>query len=111
MDYIYLGGVPADESCSDIPDRYTLQMWTLIKQIRRTIGNEPQGTRLTIMGFATGGGYRDVVCRYDEKIEESVEYAYKAEAMFPSNWDLQSLVELTAGLTPIKGDSAWKERY
>lgn len=110
MNYIYIGPVPCNETCSDRPTRYYNQMRTFREQIRRVFGEEPKGARLVIRSF-NGGEYSDLVCEYEEGNKPAYEYALAVEGNTPAHWDLWSLVALTAGEVPIPGDSAWINIY
>ena len=52
------------------------------------IGEEPEGTRLTIKANPHDfGTYYEVVCYFDDEDEEAARYAFRCEAEAPDEWD------------------------
>lgn len=93
-DYIEIGPTPCDEQCQQVgmpsydSEKANAECWAFLNQIRRIMGDEPDGARLSVKAFSHDfGTYREVVCYYDDAFAEAVEYAYKCEANSPSNWD------------------------
>jgi hypothetical protein len=66
-----------------------------IRLIRRALGNEPEGARLALKFNRDGNnGYYEVVCHYDAKLADSIDYAYKCESDAPVKWDEMAKIEL-----------------
>jgi hypothetical protein len=60
----------------------------LIQLLRKKIGAEPEGARLSVKWFDHDfGPYCEVVCYYNTDLEPSVEYASTCEANLPATWD------------------------
>jgi hypothetical protein len=99
-DYISIGSSPTDESCAQVgSDNYERQSKkeckAFIHQLLRQFGEEPYLASLRIKYFPHDfGTYSEVVCYYDDEIEESRSYAYKLESETPSKWDKEALEEL-----------------
>jgi len=96
-DYIDIGPAPCEEYCQQVGmpsynSRFSrMECIALINQIRRVIGYEPDGARLTIKSHPHDfGTYSDVVCYYDTNNDESVAYAFKCESECPTKWDQES---------------------
>ena len=91
-DYISIGSSPADEPCAQVgePDYHikaNKECKKFIELIRKELGKEPDGARLSVKGFPHDfGTYYEVVCWYDDALPDSVEYAFKCEAEAPTNW-------------------------
>lgn len=101
LDYIEIGPGPFDETCEQANvsgsnyDRMRAECRALIGQMRRIMGVEPEGARLSVRFNRDGDyGYYDVVCHYDRKIQLAVDYAYKCESECPAKWDATALKEL-----------------
>jgi len=92
-DFINIGPVPANESCQQIgamdydPQLARAECQRFITAIRATLGPEPEGARLGIKSNPHDfGSYLEVVCYYDDDLEESADYAYKCESDSPMDW-------------------------
>lgn len=93
-DVMYLGSTaPADEECAQVgePGYYEkaqAEGKRFIDLIRKELGPEPEGAKLTIKGNAHDfGTYYEVVCYYDTTNEKATEYAYLCESEAPTTWD------------------------
>ena len=93
-EYIELGSSPCDEECAQVgqADYETAarirECLRFIDAIRAKLGPEPPGARLVVKGFSHDyGTYYEVVCWYDPKIDESVEYAFRCESESPKTWE------------------------
>ena len=92
IDYIELGSAPCDENCVQVgEDNYGERSKNECKQfielIRKTVGQEPEGARLTIKGFEHDfGRYYEVVCKFDDRNETAINYAFKCESESPTKW-------------------------
>lgn len=99
-EYLEIGSTPAGEACVQVGDptyfsRYRKECQAFINQLRRQLGPEPEGATLTIKGFPHDfGTYHEVVCRYDDRYPDSVQYAYDCEAKAPEYWDEDAKIEL-----------------
>lgn len=99
MDYVNIGAVPNGEDCAQVgSENYTekarKECRAYINQLRRVYGEEPFGARLSIMSNPHDfGSYLEVVCKYDENDEKSVEYAFNCENGV-EYWDEQAKQEL-----------------
>jgi hypothetical protein len=103
LDYIEIGPAPCDEKCEQANvsgtnyERMRAENHAFIRQIRRVLGEEPEGARLAARFNRDGDyGYYEVVCHYDAKIKASVDYAFNCEANAPVKWDTQARTELAA---------------
>ena len=117
--YLTLGSSPSDESCAQVgSDNYAKQVRmetrALINQLERIhpVPGEGQDTALkapsgwencsflpyyAVRSFPHDfGSYHEVCAIYDDNHELSVQWAYKAEELFPEEWDRQARNELTA---------------
>ena len=92
IDYLTLGPTPCEEDCVQVgePDympRAELESERFIKVIRKELGPEPFGAALRVKTFNHEFGlYVEVVCYYDDKLDEAVEYAFRCESDAPSCW-------------------------
>jgi hypothetical protein len=90
-DYMNIGSTPPDETCAAVgSDNYESasrrESAVYIRQLRRTLGDEPEGARLASKSFPHDfGSYREVVCYFSD--EASLEYALKCESEGPLKWD------------------------
>ena len=96
-EWIDVGPSPTDEPCEQYPDGdpsiATREMNALINQIRRVLGQEPDGARLGIKRDPSGG-YREVVCFYDTENQAAIDYAFKCESECPERWDQEARIYL-----------------
>lgn len=92
-DEMSLGPSPSEEECAQVgtPDylqKAKEECQRYINLIRKHLGNEPEGARLSITHNNHDFGiYLDVVCKYNDENEEAVNYAFKCEAEAPTHWD------------------------
>ena len=102
-----LGTCPYDEvptPAGKWPTREREECAAFIRQLRRVVGQEPEGARLVIKREPGGnGGYLDVQCAWEDGNDAAREYAFKSDRSVPARWDLFALVELTAGRIPFDG--------
>lgn len=102
-DYLTISSVPYGEPCAQVgSDNYDrnsrLECVAFIGQIRRELGDEPNGAVLRAKSFPHEfGSYREVVVVYDDNYDDAVEYAFKIEANAPEFWDETALKELKEG--------------
>lgn len=86
MDWVYVGEGPSEEeNLHRIPSRITAS--TLIGQLRRTIGKEPENARLS---SRYEGEYYTVVCYYQENDPMAYAYALMCEDRLPKKWSAKS---------------------
>jgi hypothetical protein len=92
-DELHLGPTPAEEACEQVgpnydPARARKECREFINQIRRQLGEEPEGAQLKItLNTHDFGTYRDVVVRYDVNDQKAREYAWRCENETPMEWD------------------------
>lgn len=100
-DYLNIGCTPASEDCQQVGTvsydgglaRKECEAYR--EQLRRQFGPEPEGARLAIKSFPHDfGNYLEVVCYFDDKYEDSVEYAFKCEGEASDTWDDAARAEL-----------------
>ncbi|MCZ8517558.1 hypothetical protein O9H85_35525 [Paenibacillus filicis] len=80
-----------------------IEAFVLINQIRRTVGNEPEGAFLSCKSFL----YEflpcvEAVCYYDPNNKDASEYAYLVGKNIPLFWDKRAKEELDM-LTGVMG--------
>lgn len=92
--WIDIGPCPADEECEQANisganyERMKQECRALIAQLRRQLGNEPEGARLTIKFNRDGDyGYYEAICTYDAKNKAAIDYAFRCEMEMPAKWD------------------------
>jgi len=92
-DYIPYGPVPSGEDCEQVgrpdydPVKARAECVRFISQIRKQFGPEPEGARLAVKSFPHDfGSYYEVVCYYDDSIEEAVTYAFNGEESW-TTWE------------------------
>ena len=93
-DLSYLGPVPPEESCLQVgAHNYTEQAAEAecrryIELIRKVVGKEPNGVKLRVKWSDHDlGRYAEVVCEFDDKYPEAVDYALRCESEGPLTWD------------------------
>lgn len=101
LDYIEIGPAPAEERCEQANvsgtnyERMRAENHAFIRLIRRALGNEPEGARLSARFNRDGAyGYYECVCHYDSKISAAVDYAFRCESDAPVKWDAIAVEEL-----------------
>jgi hypothetical protein len=91
-DYVTLGPAPADEACAQVGDDFyaekaRAECRRFITLLRETFGPEPSGAYLTTKGFPHDyGTYYGVVCYFNERAPQSVDYAFRCEREAPTTW-------------------------
>ena len=99
-DLVYVGSSPPEETCAQVgrDDYYTRarrECAAYINLLRRTVGPEPEGARLSITRCPHDfGEYLEVVCHFDSDKRDAIDYALRCESDGPSRWDEQALLEL-----------------
>lgn len=101
MDCIEIGPVPSEESCQQVGTKdydsilARAECNAFRNQIRRICGPEPDGARLTIKSNPHDfGSYYEVAVKFDEDIQEAVDYAFRIESTDISEWDAEAKKEL-----------------
>ena len=100
MDYLSIGSSPTGEECAQVGsetyrEKMRIETAVFVNQLRRVLGEEPQGARLKVKSFPHDfGTYHEVCVVYDENNEEATNYAFKCESETPEFWDEQALAEL-----------------
>lgn len=92
-EYVELGVAPCDEDCVQVGEEDYLnkarkECRKYISLIRECCGSEPDGAQLKIKSFEHDfGNYYEVVCSYDDKFPDSVDYAFRIEGTLPRTWN------------------------
>ena len=92
-DFFSVGSSPCDEPCAQVgqPDYYQEardECRRFLELIRRTLGPEPEGARLSIKSFPHDfGDYLEVVCYFETDNAEAVAYALRCEDESPATWE------------------------
>ena len=92
FDYLEIGPTPAEESCEQLGPGYTQakakrECQQFIEAIRKVVGPEPEGARLTVRSNPHDfGTYYEVAVKYDGSSPGATEYALKVESEAPSTW-------------------------
>jgi hypothetical protein len=100
-DWIDLGPAPPLESCAQVGtpdywDRARSECRAYVSLLRRTVGPEPLGARLSARSNPHDfGTYLSVACAYDAEHPESLEYAMRCESDGPHEWDDEARRELS----------------
>ena len=107
-DFLTIGSSPCDEDCLQLGSpEYTAQAakaecQRYIECIRQHCGDEPLGATLRVKAFGHDfGTYHEVVCYFDDELQESVDYAFHVESYAPEQWD-GSGAKLFQPLTPTE---------
>ena len=91
-DLVYLGPAPAEEPCAQVgEDDYSrkakAECRAYIEAIRKVVGREPEGARLSIKASSHDyGTYYEVVAYFDGDNQQAAEYAYRCEEKAPTTW-------------------------
>jgi hypothetical protein len=99
-DYITLGSSPGNENCTQLgSDNYDIQSrkecLAFKHQLERLFSEPPEGCYFSVKSFSHDfGTYKEVVCYFDDSIEESCSFAYNAENNTPGSWDKLAKEEL-----------------
>jgi len=97
-----LDTVPMSEKCESVGVNYDStkarqQAISLISQLIRTVGDNPEGSRLKVQSNPHDFGYYySVAFVFDNENEEHIQHLNKLEENFPEFWDEQSKKELAA---------------
>ena|ERR1700756_4621780 len=108
MEYVEIGPAPFDEDCAGIgqenfAERNRAECQAFRNQLRRELGEEPEGASLAIKSNPHDfGTYREVVCKYEDDNEAAIAYAYRCESDAPAQWDDQAREELAQAGFPVK---------
>jgi hypothetical protein len=92
-DHVDIGSSPPTESCAQIGSPgYDVQARrecrAYISLLRRTLGPEPDGARLSIRSNAHDfGTYLSVVCYFAADSGPALDYALRCESEGPEEWD------------------------
>ncbi|RQQ79042.1 hypothetical protein DF134_35060 [Burkholderia stagnalis] len=112
VETIEIGPTPCDEACaqacdSNYPERSRAECRAFINQIKRAMGEPPEGAGLYIKSNAHDyGTYREVAVKVGgmltpEVCEKALEYAYRCESESPTTWDDEARAELAAAGFPV----------
>lgn len=107
-DYIDIGSAPSGEDCAqvgaeDYHSRVRVECNRFIGLIRKTLGPEPEGARLSVKAFSHDfGTYHEVVCYFDDNSEEAMRYAFRCQDEAPTRWEQDELPAIPA--TPTLKD-------
>ena len=99
-DFIDVGCAPTHEDCAqvgtdDYYHRARRECRAYIGQLRRLLGEEPEGARLSVRNNPHDfGAYLSVLCYYDANIQGAIDYAFRCESEGPDEWDDQARREL-----------------
>jgi hypothetical protein len=105
-DCIDLGPSPTEEDCAQVGsddyfDRARRECRAYIHQLRRLLGDEPEGAQLSVKSNPHDfGSYLSVVCYYEPAQPASLDYAFRCEGKSPQEWDDQARQELAAVTPP-----------
>src|SRR5262245_16282035 len=92
-EYVELGQVPWEERPSRMAEPgYRInalrECEAFIQAIRNYVGYEPTGACLAWKAFPQEAGVEyQVVCFYDEKVPDAVQYARRCERQVPATWE------------------------
>jgi hypothetical protein len=110
-DWIGIGCTPSDEDCVQVSpqesysEAMTVELLAFKHQLERLFAPELPSNRFGIKYFQHDfGQYGDVVCYYDDSIEESAEFAFDVEGKVPEKWD-------SVALTELRQSKAWVDYY
>jgi hypothetical protein len=104
IDELYLAPTPVCEPCAQLgqPDYFAQtrrETRAFLDQLLRHFGEPPAGAWFKVRRcHHEFGTYHDIVVRFDDQVEEAVEFAYRAEDELPLYWDDIARKEL--GLPP-----------
>lgn len=99
-DKLELGPTPSNEDCAQVgSEDYAIkaraECRAMIAQLRRGFGPEPEGARLIIASNPHDyGSYLEVAVKFDDNYPQAVDYAFKLESEYPSDWDDTARLEL-----------------
>ena len=93
QDLVYIGPAPAEEECAQTTDpdysrKAKVECRAYIEAIRKMVGREPEGARLSVRAESHDfGTHHEVVCYFDANNEVAADYAYRCEAKAPATWE------------------------
>jgi hypothetical protein len=99
-DWIDIGSSPPGEPCAQLGEA---GYWEQAKRegrayialLRRSLGEEPTGARLSVRSNPHDfGTYLSVVCYFDTDSKEAADYALRCESQGPEYWDELARKEL-----------------
>ncbi len=99
MSYVYLGCVPAMESCANAikqPDQSRRECRAYKHQLLRLFPiPKDMPAKIVVKGSQHDYGiYYEVAARYDDTNADAMHFAYGVEAQLPQTWDEQAVREL-----------------
>lgn len=101
-DYVSIGCTPFGEDCEQLgreyrPEIAIAECKAFVNQIRRVLGEEPEGARLRTVSHAHDfGTYHEVECVYYVDNENAQDYAYDCESSdLLEYWDDEARKELS----------------
>ena len=92
-EWLDLGSGPPLEPCAQVGsdgywERARTECRLYIDLLRRTVGPEPDGARLSVRSNPHDfGTYLSVVCYYDPENQTALDYAFRCESDGPDEWD------------------------
>lgn len=93
-EYMEIGSAPCNEDCVSVDPKVEYlpamrrECLRFMDLIRKKLGPEPEGARLSVKSHPHDfGTYLDVVCYYDDEDEEARRYAFRCESDSPKTWD------------------------
>jgi len=92
MDYLEIGPNPFEENCVQVGEedycrKARIECLHYIEALRKKLGEEPYAAFLTIKRNSHDfGTYYEVICKYDDEVQEAVDYALKCESEGPATW-------------------------
>lgn len=113
---IALGPAPPNEDCAqvgqeDYTERARLECRRYIELLRRKLGHEPMGARLTTKSFPHElGQYLEVVCEYERDNAQATAFAHACEAHGPLDWTDSSPYDWHTCLAAMPEDSRSQDR-
>lgn len=113
VETIEIGSAPCYEQCAqvgetDYPERSRAECRAFANQIKRVLGEPPEGVSLfTKSSGHDFGTYREVVAkvggsRNQAEHETALAYAYRCESDCPTNWDDAARAELAEAGFPAR---------
>lgn len=92
-DSIDIGAAPPMEDCAQVGqpgywERARRECRAYIGLLRRSLGEEPPGARLSVKSCPHDfGAYLTVTCSFDASDEPATEFAFRCEGSGPEAWD------------------------
>ena len=107
FEHVSIGASPINEPCAQVgaPDyheRSFKETRAYVNQLRRVLGEEPEGASLSVKSQPHDfGAYREVGCYCDGNNPVAVDYAFRAEEQQPTEWDDEARAELGLGVEVV----------